>query len=720
MIGILMEKNSALQNGMRAFGGKKGKFNGEDYILTASSGHLYEFQQPEEHVDTSLSKRYKDWNMDNLPWNEKDFSWKLKKKNGSKTDSLLQSIMADLSQCDEICIATDNDPSGEGSLLAWEIISELGLKAKFTRMFFVDESVGELQKAFVNRVPLIGMLEDGDYRKAKFRSKWDYLSIQWTRITSMQTYGKVLRQGRLKSAIVKLVGDQLERIKSYQKIPFYQNRFRDENGNMYTNDDEPLFKDKKDVPNIYHDSPVIIDSITTKESAPPKLLDLAGLAAILAGHGIKAKTVIETYQKMYEDQIVSYPRTEDKTITPEQFNELLPYITHLAKLANIDESILTHRTPRSTHVKKSGSHGANRPGLKIPNSLSDLDHYGKGAREIYVLLTKSYLTMLAENYVYERQVGHIEKYPSFIGSVDIPKFIGFKKITENMNESALQGHLGLGKVGKPFIHEGFPPKPQIPTTRWLMQQLGKRDVGTGATRTNVYADVTNEHSKYPLLIEKKGKLSMAECGELSYQLIQNTHIGDLSLTEKLTKQMKDVEQGIVDPDVYLHKIQQLIKDDIEVIKENRKNMKETNFKTKEKATGIWVKSGQEVSFNKEWSGHTFTDEEIQKLLNGEQITIRGLVSAKGNEYGVIGELQNQTFEGNAFVGFKNLGFAPNITLPKAWCQHEFSEDEKTKLLNGETIQLTDCVSAKTGNTFSCAMQFIDDGSGGKKLNPIFS
>ena len=46
-----------------------------------------------------------------------------------------------------------------------------------------------------------------------------------------------------------------------------------------------------------------------------------------------------------------------------------------------------------------------------------------------------------------------------------------------------------------------PPKPPAPTMRWLMKQLEKHDVGTGATRTSIYADVTNENSKYPLLVE---------------------------------------------------------------------------------------------------------------------------------------------------------------------------------------------------------------------------
>ena len=69
------------------------------------------------------------------------------------------------------------------------------------------------------------------------------------------------------------------------------------------------------------------------------------------------KQVLDTYQKMYEAQVVSYPRTEDKNITPEQFNELLPLVDKIANVVGVDASLLTHRQPRSTHV--TGGFGGN-------------------------------------------------------------------------------------------------------------------------------------------------------------------------------------------------------------------------------------------------------------------------------------------------------------------------------------------------------------------------
>ena len=54
---------------------------------------------------------------------------------------------------------------------------------------------------------------------------------------------------------------------------------------------------------------------------------------------------------MYENSILSYPRTSDSTITLEQFNELLPLVDKIAELVNVDKDLLSYRKPRATHIK---------------------------------------------------------------------------------------------------------------------------------------------------------------------------------------------------------------------------------------------------------------------------------------------------------------------------------------------------------------------------------
>jgi DNA topoisomerase-3 len=734
-VGILTEKPSASRNFAAALGGMTGTFNGEPYVIAAARGHLYEFADPAQMVAPSLAEQYKSWELEHLPWSPADFTWKRVLKEGAQ--ATVTAIRTALSGCDEIVVATDMDPSGEGDLIFWEVIDELKLHGKkFSRMEFTDEAAASLQKAFAARRPVKSMQSEGPFLMADFRSKFDLLSMQWTRIATKSAGQRaVLRQGRLKSAMLKLVGDQLKAHNEYKKVPFYQNRFRDENGVLYTNAEEPSFKDRKDVPNRYTTSPVVLDSRTAKRTAPPKLLDLAGLSGLLSGKGVKAAMVLSVYQKMYEDQVVSYPRTEDVTVTTEQFNELLPHIDRIAAVVGVDASLLTQRGPRKTHVKDSGAHGANRPGPKVPSSLDELKtKYGVIAPLIYQTLAKNYLAMLAEDYLYERQEGHLEKYPDFKGSSNVPKSLGYKAVfdadaSDEKDKDEEESTAGLGTSAEPFVHEGFPKRPEHPSMKWLMKQLEKRDVGTGATRTSTYAEVTNDKSKYPLLADTRGKITMAECGEMGYLLLPGTHIGDLGVTEFVQGEMKAVAAGTKTADQALAVVAGWVTEDLSVMQANAVSMKKelgvTDVVVREKFTGFWRRTGEEVTFNRvwgtnpHWEGHRFSDEECEKLLSGAVVSFDAVSKGK-KAYTAVGTLEEGTREGRSFHSFK-LDFDkqdPSASpVPKVLCGYTFTDDERRRLEAGEKVFIDGLKSAK-GKTFASTL-YLGVKPGEKRKRVLF-
>lgn len=578
---ILCEKPSAAKNYANALGGFAGTFNGKNYEIVNSVGHIFELLPPDEQVDDSLKEKYKSWNISNLPWDKNDLKWKKKLSNGfSKTYLKIKECME---RADEIVIATDDDPSGEGTLLADEIIKGIHPKGKhYYRSFHTDESIKEIQKAMMNLKDLgTNPLLDPDYIKSDFRSKWDFLSIQWTRVFTKLGDGKsVLRQGRLKSYMVLAVGNQIKLVNEYKKTPYYQVRFKDEMGNIYTSKKSEMYDQKDKCPvSDYKSSNVIYDGSERKTTQPPALYDLNMLSSSLAPLGFKAKQVLDTYQKMYEDRdskgegIVSYPRTDDKKITPEQFRDFVLIAPKIAKVVSINESVLTHKAMRPTHVSKSNTHGANRPGGNVPPSLDWIEHkYGKCGKMIYEFLARNSLAMLCEDYEYDHQSGHLEKYPDFTGYTNLPVNRGFKEIfDDDKKKDELDTGKPLGKEAAPYIYEGFPPKPSWPTAKWLAKELKKNDVGTGATRTSIYADVTNASSKYPLLSENKGKINMTVYGEMSYLLLKNTHIGDVKITEGLQKQMREVANG-ADPNAFLDEICRMVKEDIITVKNNAKTV----------------------------------------------------------------------------------------------------------------------------------------------------
>ena len=70
----------------------------------------------------------------------------------------------------------------------------------------------------------------------------------------------------------------------------------------------------------------------------------------------------------------------------------------------------------------------------------------------------------------------------------------------------------------------------------------------------------------------------------------------------------------------------------------------------ERFEGTW--NGKTVKVKRVWSGHRFTDEEVQHLLKGEVIAFETTSNKTGNKYTAKGRLEEQSYEGRAFVGFK--------------------------------------------------------------------
>lgn len=742
VVGILTEKPSAARNLAAALGGMSGRFNGEDFVIAHARGHLYEFIDPHRMVSGAEAvQRYQKWNLANLPWDPNDFSWELETIKDAAP--VAHQVKQTLAHCDELVIATDVDPTGEGGMIAVNAFRELRLRpTTWSRMYFTDEAATSLQTAFGARKAIAALEDFDEYRKAVYRSKFDFLSMQWTRCaTSLaRATGRdvVLRQGRLKSAMVTLVGDQLRSHLEYMKRPFFQNRFRDENGVMYANADEPRFDVKTQVPLRYAASSVVTDSTTTKHTAPPKLLDLASLSALLVGKGIKAKTVLETYQRMYEAQVVSYPRTEDKTITPEQFNELVPLVDRIAAAVEVDPHLLTHREPRSTHVKTQGAHGANRPGPNVPDTLADVEQrFGEPGRLIYETLAKNFLAMIAADYIYEQQKGHLDNYPDFTGTANVPRSAGWKGVfdpdagedqsdkdpADELAES--DSKAGLGRTAEPFVFEGANKRPEHPSMRWLMKQLEKRDVGTGATRTSTYSEVTSTATKHPLLLEKGRKLTLAPAGVVSWRLLPGTRIGDLTLTEKVYADMRDIAAGTATAEERLAVVADWVRQDIATMTKNAAALgrKEGGVPAeREKATGTWGE--REVTFSREWGGHRFTDDEVRQLLASETIQFQAR-SQQGKTYDVYGTLADQEHNGRAYIGFVKQGFGRRdadgaVLPPRQWCSHIFTDAELQRLLAGGKVEAADFVSKK-GKRFRCRVSFTETSKGaGKKIVPEFT
>lgn len=394
--------------------------------------------------------------------------------------------------------------------------------------------------------------------------------------------------------------------------------------------------------------------ITDVYQAPKTLLDLSKLDGILSKKGYSSTTIKNVYQQLYEKNYVSYPRTEDKVITEEQFNELVANSSALAKLVDVDPGLLTHKAPRKNLVKSSATHGANRPGSKIPESLDEIRNAVKNnsdgdcAVAIYTLLVKTSLAILGEDYHYQKVNASIAEKPDFVTSFNQPVDYQYKliycpgELPERPNP--------VGKSAMPVVTEGANPKPARPSKEWLYKKLenyGTYGIGTAATRQKNVAELTNSRgSHYLMKSSQKGYLSLTEVGMAAALTAQGTYIADPEITEKLFAAMDLVGQFKMAPEKALKSVTNVVKHDKPIFAKNVDLLKGVVTTRNTSADKIEVLyQGKPVLIKPSWGGHKFTDTEKNRLSAGKTITFKYY---KGE---VTGQLGEDTFKGHKYVGF---------------------------------------------------------------------
>ena len=704
---IIAEKPSAAKNFAKALGGTSGTFNGDEYTIIPLHGHILENPVPDEVALPEYKQIVGKFSqLKGIPWNPSWFDFNKKVPKNESNNRTLRDINRYLKQGYIPVVASDIDESGEGDLLVWEVLIYLDYQGKVYREYHLDESVKEIQKSITNKKEITR--EDPVFKMAFARSGMDYLTQQLTRVATMGIQEKGYKlpspvpMGRLKSVMLAILGDQENAIKAYTPSSEFESRYKLDNL-ILKRKGVTRFKTKEewDAEGLPEQSRVKEVRQVPGKTIPPKAFTLSKLAGAMSKKGMKVKQFQDTYQKMYEAGYVSYPRTEDNFISPEQFQDVLPHVDTVLNLLSLPSAAFTHRAPRSTHVKTGGAHGALRFGEKIPNTVSELDsQFGKYASDIYKLVSERFLMMFLEDtewirYEYET----IDTAEPFKGSIKIITKQGVvdPDDTDDKPEMTLPD---TSKKADIYPHEVKSVKPATPTTDWLMNQLDKVDVGTGATRVSTLSSLSGMKETYPI---KEGKtLALSSMGWVGYQSAQGTTIGSVEGTRYITKLATDVKEG-KDVNDALTAITEIITKDVDIIRGNPFDLDQFNFqKAKPKAEGMW--NGQQVSFNAQYMDYVFTDEDIAALLAGKEISFT--VTGKDKKPAKIkGSLDNLEYKGHKYVGFKGQwvreGYVQgvwqgkNVTIKGSFMDHTFTEKELETLFAGGEVTITTHKDGKT-------------------------
>lgn len=586
MIVILTEKPSVARDIAAHLGAKQrheGYFEGNDYQVTWAFGHLISLKEPEDY-DPLLKK----WSLGTLPFLPAQFELKLVDDAGVKKQfAIIKKLFKPAS---EIICATD--AGREGELIFRYILSMAQCIQKPWKRLWLSSLTDEaLQTAFRNLKP--GSDYNNLYAAAKCRNESDWIvGLNATRNYTVR-YGKghtLWSVGRVQTPVLAMIVNRDDEIRHFKSEPFWE---------LFTKYREVAFKCKGErfkskeeaasALNHVKDFPFTIDKISAKKENehPPMLFDLTELQREMnRKFGMTAADALQFAQTLYEQKLITYPRTDSRYLTQDMKGQVAEVISQLRKIRGKEiEPLDLSQLPFSNRIindKKVTDHHAIIPTGKVPQTLPFQSQtvydaivtrliaafYPSCIKEITTIEGNSNQTPFQAKGVRILSPGWTLLYPK--KSEESRE----KKEPEEIQELPL---FEKGEKGShaPYITEGKTKPPphynenallgametagKLVDDETLKEALKEKGIGTPATRASIIETLIKR--KY---IQRQGKvLAATDLGRYLIALIQDPNLKSPELTGEWESKLKEIEKGKYRAADFMEQIGQFAKQLIE-------------------------------------------------------------------------------------------------------------------------------------------------------------
>ena len=399
---IIAEKPSMAQSIARALNiteRKDGYIENSEYIITWCIGHLAGL------ADASVyDEKYAKWSYEDLPIMPQN--WQLALNSGKEEQfKIVKSLMLrdDVTELINAC-----DAGREGELIFRFVYELAGCHKPFKRLWISSLENSAIREGFQNLRD--GHEYDNLYRSAVCRAKADWLvGINATRLYST-LYHKKLNIGRVQTPTLALLVSRDSKITSFKKEKYYTVEI----GDTKTKAISERFSDKDEAENIKtacdNSQAVCVSVVKEKKTeSAPKLFDLTTLqreANRLFGY--TAKQTLDYAQSLYENKLITYPRTDSRYLTNDMADTVNAVIHLSAKhppFSNCKDFL-----PDTFYLfnnEKVTDHHAIIPTVQIERIR--LDELPGGERSILQLIICKLLCAVNEPYAYETVTAVFER-----------------------------------------------------------------------------------------------------------------------------------------------------------------------------------------------------------------------------------------------------------------------------------------------------------------------
>ncbi|MDD3218288.1 MAG: DNA topoisomerase III [Lachnospiraceae bacterium] len=373
---------------------QNGSIEGKEYIVTWGLGHLVTLADPE-----SYNKKYKEWNMADLPMMPKHLEIEVIKQ----TAKQYQTVRYLLGRKDVKDIVIATDAGREGELVARWILKKANNQKPCKRLWISSVTDKAIKDGFAH---LKDAREyDNLYYAAVSRAEADWLvGINATRALTCK-YNAQLSCGRVQTPTLAMIAKREEEIRKFKPENYYGLKavcqgivfqWRDGKSGSYRTFDEMRVKECM---NKLQGKSLMLEKVEQKDKKTfaPLLYDLTELQRDANKRfGYSAKQTLNIMQSLYEShKVLTYPRTDSRYLTQDVVGtikeRLLACGTGVYK-SLVQPLLKTNIKGNASFVndKKVSDHHAIIPTEQYP----EFTHMTNDEKRIYDLVVRRFLAVL--------------------------------------------------------------------------------------------------------------------------------------------------------------------------------------------------------------------------------------------------------------------------------------------------------------------------------------
>lgn len=582
---VIAEKPSVAQSyakNLSAYKREDGYLEGESCIVSWCLGHLAEYAQPEEY-----DPKYEKWQFDDLPILPE--AWKLKvSKDKKKQFDVLKGLM---NRSDVEYLVNGCDAGREGELIFQRVYVLAGCRKPVKRLWISSMEDAAIQKGFQT------MKSEEEYKNlcmaAVCRAQADWLiGMNGTRAYTTR-YFKRLVVGRVQTPTLAMLAERQERIEHFQKEVFYKVALTD--GKLTVVSENIANEEAADLlAALCNGSTAVVTQIKKerKKSFPPKLYDLTSLQREANRYfGYTAKRTLDMLQELYEEKLVTYPRTDSQFVTEDMKDSVEELVGKMPVLLPfVDYGQLGHGIKRVINNAKVSDHHAILPTKEaVEKGIADLP---ADKKNLMMLICQQLVQATGEEYLYEKTDITVKcQEHDFKARGKIPVQMGFKEVEKAFKQLCVKAEPVEEKEKETSIPAGYeegmrlfpvkaektthytsPPKPfNEDTLLAAMETAGnkefdseteKKGLGTPATRASIIEKLVS--SGYA---QRKGKQILPSTEGKELVRVMPEYLKSAVMTAEWENQLLMMEKGQITDTQFMGEITSLVRKILEVCRE---------------------------------------------------------------------------------------------------------------------------------------------------------